>query len=85
MRGVTSPLELADGGRLFIPKNALYSQDGHLIIENHGTDPDVLIADVPSESLSGKDGELGAAIAMKNAALDHYLTGLPGPLLVLPS
>lgn len=85
VRGVTSPLELADGGRLFIPKDALYSPDGHWIIENHGTDPDLVVADVPGESLAGRDAQLEAAITLLNAALDRHPTLLPAAPPALPS
>lgn len=85
VRGVTRPLELADGGRLFVPKDALYSPTGHWIIENHGTDPDVVVADVPGESAQGKDAQLDKAIALMNEALGRRPTVLPAAPPALPA
>jgi tricorn protease len=36
VRGVTSPLDLMDGGFLLVPKDVLYSPDSKWIIENVG-------------------------------------------------
>ncbi|ELX11639.1 peptidase S41 family protein [Janthinobacterium sp. HH01] len=85
VRGVTGAMELADGGYLAIPKDALYSPDSRWLIENHGTDPDAEVNDVPGETLAGKDAQLEAAIRMLVDALDRQPTVLPPAPPALPS
>ena len=85
VRGVTGALELADGGYLAVPKDALYSPDSQWIIENHGTDPDLEVADVPGETLRGGDAQLDAAIRVLVESLERHPAPLPAPPPALPS
>ena len=85
VRGVTSPLDLMDGGYVLVPKDVLYSPDSKWIIENVGTRPDVEVAAVPGESLDGRDRQLETAVHMLNRALDRRPTALPPAPPALPA
>lgn len=85
VRGITSTLDLADGGYLFVPKDALFSPASQWIIENVGAVPDVDVAAVPGESLQGRDRQLETAINMLNASLDRHPTVLPAVPPALPA
>jgi tricorn protease len=85
VRGVTSPLDLMDGGFLLVPKDVLYSPDSKWIIENVGAEPDVEVAAVPGESLHGRDKQLETAVEMLNRSLDRHPTVLPAAPPALPA
>ena len=85
VRGVTSPLDLMDGGFLLVPKDALYSPDGKWIIENVGTAPDIDVAAVPGESLAGQDRQLDTAIGLMVDAVNRQPTVLPAAPPALPA
>jgi tricorn protease len=85
VRGVTSPLDLMDGGFVLVPKDVLYSPDSKWIIENLGAEPDVEVAAVPGESLHGRDKQLEAAVEMLNRSLDRRPTALPPAPPALPA
>jgi len=85
VRGVTSPLDLMDGGYVLVPKDVLYSPDSTWIIENVGAEPDVEVAAVPGESLQGRDKQLETAVEMLNRTLDRHPTTLPPAPPALPA
>ena len=85
VRGVTSPLDLMDGGFVLVPKDVLYSPDSKWIIENVGAEPDVEVAAVPGESLQGRDKQLETAVDMLNRALERHPTVLPPAPPALPA
>ena len=85
VRGITSTLDLADGGYLYVPKDALFSPASQWILENVGAVPDVAVAAVPGESLQGRDRQLETAITMLNASLDRHPTVLPPVPPALPA
>jgi tricorn protease len=85
VRGVTSPLDLMDGGYVLVPKDVLYSPDGKWIIDNVGAEPDVEVLPVAGESLHGGDKQLETAVDMLNRALDRHPTVLPPAPPAVPS
>lgn len=85
VRGITSTLDLADGGYLYVPKDALFSPASQWIVENVGAVPDVDMAAVPGESLQGGDRQLETAITMLNASLDRHPAVLPSAPPALPA
>jgi len=85
VRGITSTLDLADGGYVYVPKDALFSPEGKWIIENVGTAPDIDVASVPGETLDGKDQQLETAIRMMVDAIDRQPTVLPAAPPALPA
>ena len=53
---------LIDGGSYTAPPGRLYGTDGKWFAEGHGVDPDIPVADHPSELARGRDPQLEAAI-----------------------
>jgi tricorn protease len=85
VRGVTRPLDLADGTRIVVPKDALYSPGSKWLIENVGTEPDVEVNNVPGESATGRDRQLESAVAILVRAIKTQPPALPALPPALPS
>lgn len=62
VRGVKGPWSLSDGTFVTVPKDALRDAEGHLIIENEGSSPDVDVDLTPHDLASGNDPQLEAAV-----------------------
>lgn len=85
VRGISDPLGLADGGRIYVPKDVLFDPKSQWIIENYGTDPDIEVAPIPGESLRGQDIQLDTAIALLVKALDQHPPVVPKAPPAFPS
>ncbi|BBM86403.1 S41 family peptidase [Candidatus Uabimicrobium amorphum] len=76
--GIRGSLPLSDGGYLFKPEFAPYSSDGKKwLIEGHGVDPDVIIANDPALEFSGKDQQLEKAVEILLDELKTQSQSLP--------
>ena len=62
VQGINAPWRLMDGTGITIPKDSLADLDGHWVIENYGTEPDVTIDDRPDEAVTGGDAQLDGAV-----------------------
>ena len=67
VQGINGPWRLMDGTAIFIPKDSLSDRNGHWVIENTGTPPDIAVDTLPTDS-PGADPQLGAAV---RACLDR--------------
>ncbi len=56
--GITSHGPLIDGGDVRVPEFATNAIDGSWIIEGHGVDPDIVVANDPASVLAGRDPQL---------------------------
>jgi len=67
-----------NGGNVTAPEFAFWSADngGEWIVENHGVDPDYVVAQRPDLVVSGHDPQLEKAIELAKEALRNY-KGLP--------
>ena len=57
---------------MLIPKDSLYGPEGKWILENYGTEPDVVVESGPDEPLSHRDLQLEAGV---KAALEELKKG----------
>lgn len=64
VQGIKGPWPLMDGTTLTIPKDSLASTDGHWIIENEGSVPDIAVDPDPDGLETGRDPLLEAATAV---------------------
>ncbi len=71
VQGINAPWRLMDGTGITIPKDSLADLDGHWVIENAGTEPDVTIDDRPDEAVTGGDAQLDGAVRVAMRRLDH--------------
>lgn len=60
--GIRGPLPFLDGGQLFKPEFATYSEDGKWIIEGIGVEPDIYVDNDPAKEYAGIDEQLNKAI-----------------------
>jgi len=60
--GITSHGPLMDGGDVRVPEFATNAVDGSWIIEGHGVDPDIVVANDPEAVIAGRDQQLERAI-----------------------
>ncbi len=61
--GIEPHQDVVDGGVITPPQFGIYSLDGReWLIEGHGVDPDIEVANPPAEVLAGRDPQLEAAI-----------------------
>ena len=76
--GISRGIPLHDGGNVTAPEFAFWSADngGEWIVENHGVDPDYVVAQRPDLVVSGHDPQLEKAIELAKEALKNY-KGLP--------
>jgi tricorn protease len=76
--GISRGIPLHDGGGVSAPEFAFWSADngGEWIVENHGVDPDYIVAQRPDLVVSGHDPQLEKAIELAKEALKNY-KGLP--------
>ncbi len=60
--GIRGGLPLSDGGYVYKPEFAFYSEDGKWIIEGHGVEPDIHVDNDPWSVMQGKDPQLERAV-----------------------
>jgi len=75
--GISGHGPLIDGGQVFVPEFATASVDGQYVIEGHGVDPDIDVANDPADVVGGKDAQLDRAIAEVTKALETHPHTLP--------
>lgn len=63
VRGIKGPWPLIDGTRITIPKDSLFTTGGAWTIENEGTEPDIVVENMPAALAAGVDAQLAAAVA----------------------
>ncbi|MBL8762723.1 MAG: PD40 domain-containing protein [Phycisphaerae bacterium] len=73
--GISGNPGLIDGGSITVPTFGFYEKDGTWGVEGHGTDPDMVVIDDPSQMVKGGDPQLDAAIAhlLDEIAKNPYL------------
>jgi tricorn protease len=72
--GISGVPGLIDGGTFTVPTFRQYNTDGKWFAEGHGVDPDVVVADDPSQMTKGLDPQLEAGIqaVLKELELHPY-------------
>jgi tricorn protease len=70
---------LLDGGAVFVPEFGTADENGRWIIEGHGVDPDIEVAEDPVEVLQGRDPQLERAVLELMKLLPAAPAGLPQP------
>ncbi|MFA7229545.1 MAG: S41 family peptidase, partial [Melioribacteraceae bacterium] len=60
--GIINAQLTIDNGSVNQSNNAFYNKDGRWLVENHGSDPDILIDNDPASVMAGKDAQLDKAI-----------------------
>ena len=68
--GITNHGQLIDGGTVNVPEFGFVSVKGEWVIEGHGVDPDIEVANDPKSVIHGHDAQLerGVAEVMKRLA-----------------
>jgi tricorn protease len=61
--GIEPHQDLVDGGAVTPPQFGLYGLDGRWLIEGHGVEPDIEVANPPAAVVAGEDPQLAAAVA----------------------
>ncbi|MGH9629961.1 MAG: S41 family peptidase [Bryobacteraceae bacterium] len=61
--GITNRGTLIDGGTVNVPEFGTNAVDGSWIIEGHGVDPDIEVANDPKSVIEGRDPQLERAVA----------------------
>ncbi len=80
--GINGGRPLVDGGYNYIPGGTQYSLDSKWIIENHGVEPDIEVANTPDREAKGYDDQLTEAVKYLKAKLKEdpkKLPPYPGP------
>ena len=75
--GMTGAPPLIDGGHVTVPTFSIYDTTGQWIIEGHGVEPDIAVADDPAELAKGIDPQLERAIAEVRKSLETQPVRMP--------
>jgi tricorn protease len=76
--GIRGSLPFIDGGSLMKPEFSTYDREGkEFVIEGHGVDPDIEIANDPAKEFSGDDQQLNKAIEVILEELKNWHEGWP--------
>ena len=75
--GISGIGGLLDGGVAFVPIQGTNDTDGSWIIEGHGVDPDIEVANDPQSMIAGRDLQLERAIAEVMAEMEREPMKLP--------
>jgi tricorn protease len=75
--GIDRGISLMDGGNITMPSFGFYTLDGKWGVENHGTEPDIDLDNLPDEEFRGHDAQLEKAIEVLLKELDKGGTRLP--------
>jgi tricorn protease len=70
--GISGVPGLIDGGSFTVPTFRQYNADGQWFAEGHGVDPDIVVADDPSQMVKGVDPQLEAAIQEVTKELQQH-------------
>jgi tricorn protease len=68
---------LIDGGSVFVPQYGENGVDGSWIMENHGVEPDIEVANTPTSLVQGRDLQLDRAIAEILQTIEAEPVGFP--------
>ena len=75
--GISGTGPLLDGGTVFVPQQGTNDVDGSWVIEGHGVDPDIEVANDPASVIAGQDPQLERAIAEVLRAMAEEPRKLP--------
>ncbi len=75
--GISGTGPLLDGGTVYVPQQATNDVDGSYIIEGHGVDPDIEVANDPAAVIAGHDPQLDRGIAEVLKAMEREPRKLP--------
>ncbi|MHB8078166.1 MAG: S41 family peptidase [Candidatus Krumholzibacteriia bacterium] len=75
--GIDRGIALVDGGSITMPAFGFYTLDGQWGVENHGTEPDIDIDNLPDDEFKGHDAQLEKAVEVLMQALDRGGAKLP--------
>jgi len=75
--GIDRGISLMDGGNITMPSFGFYTLDGKWGVENHGTEPDIAIDNLPDDEFKGHDAQLEKAVEVMLKALDQGGARLP--------
>lgn len=75
--GISPRGPLMDGGLVFVPLAGFNAPDGSWIIEGHGVDPDIEVANDPASVIAGKDPQLDRGIEEVLRLMKEKPTKLP--------
>ncbi len=81
--GILNTQTTIDNGHVEQPNNAFYNSEGKWWIENHGSDPDIVLDNDPQSVMAGKDLELEKAIEVALQKAQEHPFPLP-PVPVYP-
>jgi len=76
--GIINAQTTIDNGSINQSNNAFYGKEGTWWVENHGTDPDVLVDNDPASVMSGKDNQLDKAIEVTLEKIKNTPKNFPG-------
>ena len=76
--GISSRGPLVDGGTVYVPLSATNDENGEYIIEGHGVDPDIEVAQDPKAMMEGGDPQLDRAIQEMLKKINDEPRKLPG-------
>jgi len=75
--GITNRGTLIDGGTVYVPEFGTNTPEGDWVIEGHGVDPDIEVANDPKSMLAGRDPQLERAVQEILAAIERAPMPLP--------
>lgn len=75
--GIDRGIALVDGGAITMPAFGFYTMDGKWEVENHGTEPDIEIDNLPEEEFKGVDRQLEKAVEVLLKELETRAPRLP--------
>ncbi|MDO9172275.1 MAG: hypothetical protein Q7W29_10630, partial [bacterium] len=67
--GISSRIQLMDGGLVTFPEFGLFNLEGEWDVENHGVDPDIVVENLPEDVNRGRDPQLERAVQEVLAAM----------------
>jgi len=77
--GLDRSIPLVDGGYITMPSFGFYTMDGKWEVENHGTEPDIELDNLPEEEFKGIDRQLEKAVEVLLQDLATKSPRLPEP------
>jgi tricorn protease len=77
VRGIRGMIPLMDGGYITRPEAARYGLNSQWVVENHGVQPDIVVANRPEDVIKGRDAQLEKAIEMVMKEIEAHPKTLP--------
>jgi tricorn protease len=75
--GISGHGSLIDGGNVFVPQYGENHVDGSWVMENHGVEPDIEVANTPTSLVEGRDLQLDRGIAEIMRTIEAEPVGFP--------